>query len=141
MKNIFSLIAIIVMLVECGTIAEAQQPAKVARIGLLVPGSPSAFSTRIDAFRRGLRELGYVEGKNIAIEYKYAEGRRDQLANLAAELVRLKVDVIVAGSTPAVLAAKKLTGTIPIVMVAIGDAVRIGLVVSRATPYNDLDAQ
>ncbi|TAJ97028.1 hypothetical protein EPO44_12765 [bacterium] len=90
----------------CGAIAEAQQTSKVSRIGVLVPTSPSAGAGNIKAFQQGLRELGYVEGKNIIIEYRYAEGRIDTLSELADELVRLKVDVIVTNSRAAILAAK-----------------------------------
>ena len=79
----------------CGARAEAQQPAKIPRIGILVAPSASFFSARVEAFRQRLRELGYVEGKNIVIEYRYAEGKLERLPDLAAELVRLKVDVIV----------------------------------------------
>ena len=78
-------------------LAKAQQPGKIPRIGLLTAGSSTSFSTRIDAFRQGLRDLGYIEGRNIVIEYRYAEGKEDRLPDLAAELVRLKVDVIVVG--------------------------------------------
>jgi putative ABC transport system substrate-binding protein len=115
--------------------AEAQQPRKVPRVGLLVPGSPPAFSERVEAFRRGLRELGYVEEKNISVDYKYAEGRRDQLAHLATELVRRKVAVMVAagGDGPA-RAAKNATATIPIVMTNVADPVRTDLVASLARP-------
>ena len=84
------------MLLAVAVIAEAQQPTKVPRIGYLSTTSPSANVARIEAFRQGLRELGYIEGKNIVIEYRYAEGKLDRLPALAAELVRLKVDVIVA---------------------------------------------
>src|SRR5262245_29840358 len=83
-----------------GTFVEAQQPTKIPRIGFLGGSSPSAISARIEAFRQGLRELGYVEGKNIIIEYRYAEGKLDRLPELAAELVRLKVDIILTTSTP-----------------------------------------
>ena len=77
------------------SLAEAQQPARIPRIGILIPSSASFFSARVEAFRQRLRELGYVEGKNIVIEYRYAEGKLERLPDLAAELVRLKVDVIV----------------------------------------------
>jgi putative tryptophan/tyrosine transport system substrate-binding protein len=98
------------------SLAEAQQPKKVPRIGFLSPLSPSTISDRVEAFRQGLRELGYVEGRNIVIEWRYAEGKFDRLPALAAELVRLKVDVIAtAGPTP-IRAAKGATVTIPIVM-------------------------
>jgi ABC-type uncharacterized transport system substrate-binding protein len=85
----------------CGAVARAQQPAKVSRIGFLSAASPSSMSARVEAFRQGLRELGYVEGKNIVIESRYAEGKLDRLSELAAELVRLKLEVIVSGG-PAV---------------------------------------
>jgi ABC-type uncharacterized transport system substrate-binding protein len=111
---------------------EAQQPKKVPRIGLLVPSSSD--SPRRDAFLQGLRDLGYVEGKNIAIEYRYTEGELDRLPDLAAELVRLNVDVIVTAAISSVRAAKKATATIPIVFASVGDAVDSGLVSSLARP-------
>src|SRR5439155_7196657 len=103
--------------------ADAQQARKVHRIGILISGSVSSAKIRKDAFRQGLRELGYVEGQNIVIEYRYAEGKADRFPDLAADLVRLNVDVIVTVSTPGVLAARKATGTIPIVFVAVNDPV------------------
>src|SRR5512132_4398579 len=96
--------------------AWAQQPKKIPRIGFLGASSPSAISARLEAFRQGLRELGYVEGKNIVIEYRYAEGKLDRLSALAAELVRLNVDVIVTSGPTPNRAAKEATVTIPIVM-------------------------
>jgi len=114
--------------------AKAQQPGKVARIGVLSFGSATPGSHIDEAFRQQLRELGYVEGQNIVIEYRWAEGRAERLPDLAAELVRLKVDVIVAGGTPPPLAAKHATRTIPIVMAAAGDPVGSGLVASLARP-------
>ena len=113
---------------------DAQQPGKVARIGYLSPGSPTTFTRFDEAFRQGLRELGYVEGQNIVIEYRWAERRDERLPDLAAELVSLKVDVIVAGGTPAPLAAKHATRTIPIVMSTAGDPIGSGLVASLARP-------
>jgi putative tryptophan/tyrosine transport system substrate-binding protein len=110
------------------------QPKKVPRIGLLVPSSASANSTRREAFLQGLRDLGFVEGKNIAIEYRYTEGEVDRLPELAAELVRLNVDVIVTGAISSVQAAKKATATIPIVFASVGEAVDSGLVSSLARP-------
>ena len=110
------------------------QPKKVPRIGLLVPFSASSDSTRKDAFLQGLRDLGYVEGKNIAIEYRYTEGELKRLPDLAAELVRLNVDVIVTAAISSVRAAKKATATIPIVFASVGDAVDSGLVSSLARP-------
>ena len=89
--------ALCAMLFAFCSSAEAQQPRKVSRIGFLIAASPSSIAARIEAFRQGLRELGYVEGKNIVIEWRYAEGKLDRLPALAAELVRLKVDIIVTG--------------------------------------------
>jgi putative ABC transport system substrate-binding protein len=115
--------------------AEAQQTGKVPRIGFLGGRTPSDTSPLLDAFRQGLRELGWVEGQNIVIDYRYAEGRFDRLPELAAELVRLKVDIIVAaGGTPTAAAAKNATGTIPIVMIAVRDPVGTGLIASLARP-------
>jgi putative ABC transport system substrate-binding protein len=120
------------------SLAEAQQPKKVPRIGFLASGSPSSDASRIEAFRQGLRELGYVEAKNISVEYRYAEGKTDRFADLASELVRLKIDVIVTSSTPIVLAAKKASSTIPIVFAAINDPVAAGLVASLARPGGNI---
>ena len=116
--------------------AEAQQPKKVPRIGYLSSSDPASESARAEAIRLALRELGYIEGQNIAIEYRYAEGKRDRLPELAAELVRLKVDIIVvAGGGTWVRAAKNATKTIPIVMTGVGiDPVEAGLVESLARP-------
>jgi putative tryptophan/tyrosine transport system substrate-binding protein len=118
--------------------AEAQQAAKVARIGYLVTNlvvNPHLH----EAFRQGLRDLGYVEGRNLVIEYRDAEGKPERLPALAAELVALKVDVIVTGGgTPPALAAKQATTTIPIVMAGVGDAVATGLVSSLARPGGNI---
>ena len=117
--------------------AEAQQPKKVARIGYLSSTSDSASeSTRFEAIRRALRELGYIEGQNIATEYRYAEGKPDRFTELAAELVHLKVDIIVGpGGDIPIRAAKNATKTIPIVMVGQGlDPVEAGLIESLARP-------
>jgi putative tryptophan/tyrosine transport system substrate-binding protein len=113
---------------------EAQPATKIHRIGFLGSGSASGDPRTRDAFREGLRELGWVEGQNLVIEYRFAEGRPDRLRDLAAELVRLKVDVIAAGPTPPVLAAKKATGTVPIVGMSLTDPVGLGLVASLARP-------
>jgi putative ABC transport system substrate-binding protein len=116
---------------------QAQQPARILRIGILIPASASFFLPRVEAFRRRLRELGYVEGKNIVIEYRYAEGKLERLPDLAAELVRLKVDVIVtAGSANS--AAKKASPTIPIVFANDTDPVGTGLVSSLARPGGNI---
>ena len=118
--------------------AGAQQAGKVYRIGFLGPSSASTHANRVEALRAGLRELGYVEGKNILIEYRWAEGKYDRLLDLAAELVHLKVDVLVTFGTPGTLAAKQTTTTIPIVMAGSGDAVATGLVASLARPGGNI---
>jgi putative ABC transport system substrate-binding protein len=122
------------VLVACVAVVEAQQPGKVYRIGTLESSFPSGRARLWEAFRQGMRDLGYVEGKNIAMEQRWAEGKRDRLSALAAELVRLKVDVIVTAATSPALAAKKATSTIPIVMASQSDPVGTGLVVSLAKP-------
>jgi ABC-type uncharacterized transport system substrate-binding protein len=122
------------MLLALFTLAEAQQPAKVPRIGVLAATTPSFFSHRFAAFLQGLRELGYLDGKNILIEHRYAEGKRDRFPRLAAELVQLKVDVILTAGEFGVLAAKNATSTIPIVFAVTEDAVESGLVSSLARP-------
>jgi ABC-type uncharacterized transport system substrate-binding protein len=104
----------------CPLAADAQQAANVARIGFLGATSASGWASRVEAFRLGLRELGYVEGKNIIIEFRWADEHYDRLPSLAAELLRLKVDLVVTYGTPASLAAKHATATIPIVMVHSG---------------------
>jgi len=118
--------------------AQAQQPKKIPRIGYLSALSQPADSYRREAFRQGLRELGYIEGQNITIEYRYADGKLDRLADLAAELVRLKVDIIVTQSTLDAYAARQSTSTIPIVTTASGDAVGTGLVASLARPGGNI---
>jgi putative ABC transport system substrate-binding protein len=131
-------VAIVVTFVFGGVAVEAQQPARIPRIGILFTSSASSQSARVEALRRRLRELGYVEGKNIVIEYRYAEGKLERLPDLAAELVRLKLDVIVATGSPGGLAAKKATGTIPIVFAAAPDPVGSGLVSSLARPGGNI---
>ena len=113
--------------------AQAQQAAKVFQIGFLFYGS-SGSSPELDAFRQGLREFGYIEGQNIAVEYRFAGGQVERLPDLAAELVRLKPDVIVTPATPASVAAKQATGTIPIVFAGVADAVGAGLIANLARP-------
>jgi putative tryptophan/tyrosine transport system substrate-binding protein len=110
------------------------QPGKVWRVGMLDTTSAQLNAPNLDAFRRGLRQLGYVEGQNLAIDYRSADGRLEQIPQLAAELVRRNVDVIVTRGTPSALAAKHATATIPIVMAAIGEPVETGLVASLARP-------
>src|SRR5262245_14506589 len=114
---------------------QAQQPpSKIARVGVLLAGSPSSFSLRARAFQDGLRELGYAEGRTVAIEWRWGEDRAERLPELAAELVGLRVDVLVTGGTPAAKALKAATASIPIVMAIIGDPVAAGLVESLARP-------
>ena len=123
-----------VMLVMLCSSAQAQPTNKVARIGFLAAPSRAGMSHLSEAFLQGLRELGYVEGKNIAIEYRWADGKFERLPELAAELVRLKLDVIVAALTQASLAAKAATVTIPIVTVAVANPVDSGIIASLARP-------
>jgi len=118
-------------------VAEAQQAGRVYRVGLLGLASGSDFPV-LAALRQGLRDLGYEEGKNLVIEYRTAEGKYDRLPGLAVELVRLKVDVLVAYGTPGALAAKQATTTIPVVVASIGDAVAAGVVPSLARPGGNI---
>ena len=115
-----------------------QQPAKIARIGFLGATSAAGYASQVDALRAGLRELGHVEGKNLVIEFRWAEGKYDRLPELAAELVRLKVDVLVTHGAPGSRAAKMATTTIPIVLAAVGDPVAQGLVASLARPGGNI---
>src|SRR6266498_2742767 len=120
------------------TSVKARPQEKVPRIGFLSTAALASLSSQLDAFRQGLRELGYVEEKNIAIEYRSAEGKIDRLPDLAAELVRLKVDCIVtAGETPT-RAAEQATTTIPIIMTTVGDPVGLGFVASLARPGGNI---
>src|SRR5215813_9639370 len=116
----------------------AQQPGKIPRIGFLGAASASGYAPQLEAFRRGLRDLGYVEGKNIILEYRWAEGTYDRLPVLAAELVRLKPDLVLTHGTAGTRAAKQATTTIPIVMAVSGDAVATGLVASLAHPGGNI---
>jgi putative ABC transport system substrate-binding protein len=114
--------------------ADEQQPGKAFRIGLLEVGNASASAVLVDAFRHELTKLGWIEGKNVTIEYRFAEQKQERLSEFATELVRLKVDVIVGASTGSALAAKRVTATIPIVITNAGDPVAAGLVASLARP-------
>src|SRR5215475_15772345 len=136
MKKKITLLALCAMLLALCFPARGQQPKKVYRIGYLSALDPARESVRAGAIRQALREHGYIEGQNIAIEYRYAEGKRDRAPELAAELVRLKVDIIVvAGGETWIRAAKNATKTIPIVMVGLGiDPVKAGFVESLARP-------
>ena len=136
-KKILNWLLATVLLTDA-SLAEAQQPQKIPRLGYLTPASASANAARIEAFRQGLRELGYVEGKNIAIEQRPAEENFDRLPALAAELMRLKVDVIVTAGGPATRAAKAATSTIPIVMTNDPDPVGDGFVASLARPGGNI---
>jgi putative ABC transport system substrate-binding protein len=127
-------IASVVSVLGVPLAGEAQQPGKVPRVGFLGPRSRSDGAPFLDAFLQGLQELGWMEGQNIAIEYRFADGRLDRLPDLATELVRLKVDVILAASTPPAVAAKNATSTIPIIMATSADPVELGLVASLARP-------
>jgi len=117
---------------------EAQQIKKIPRIGILQSASASSSTGNINAFRKGLRELGYTEGKNILVEYRYADGKLSRLSELASELVQLKVDVIVAAGTQSTTVAKQATSTIPIVVGAAGDLVGTGLVASLSRPGGNI---
>jgi ABC-type uncharacterized transport system substrate-binding protein len=114
--------------------AEAQQTGKVLRIGFLDPSTASGSAVLVEAFRQELSKLGWIEGKSIVIEYRFAEQKNERLPELAADLARLKIDLIVATGGPPALAAKGATSTIPIVMVNVGDPVGAGLVTSLARP-------
>jgi len=137
-RKVFVLICLLPAVFLPAVFTGAQQPARILRIGILVPSSAAFYSARVEAFRQRLRELGYVEGKNIVLEYRYADGKSDRLPALAAELVQLKVDVIVTGGGPANLAAKKASATIPIVFGAAADPVGSGLVSSLARPGGNI---
>jgi putative tryptophan/tyrosine transport system substrate-binding protein len=132
--------SILVAALLLGSMAEAQQPKKVPRIGYLSPSDAATESARSEGIRQALRELGHIEGHNIAFEYRYAEGKQDRQPELATELVRFKVDIIVvSGGTPLILAAKNATKTIPIVMTGGGiDPVAAGLVESLARPRGNV---
>jgi ABC-type uncharacterized transport system substrate-binding protein len=136
MRKIFIRLALSVVLLALCVSAEAQQPKKVPRLGYLSSAEPARDSTRVEAIRLALRERGYIEGQNIAIEYRYTQGKVDRAPEVAAELVRLKVDlIVVAGGVIPIQATKNATKTIPIVMSGVGaDPVKAGLVESLARP-------
>ncbi|HTN70026.1 MAG TPA: ABC transporter substrate-binding protein [Methylomirabilota bacterium] len=138
MRNIIGLIGMLVVLLTCETAARAQQPAKVWKIGQLVSSSAPLNAARDEALRQKLGELGYAEGKNIVMEYRYADGKLDRLDQLARELVEQKPDVIVVSGTGVAVAAKKATGTIPIVVVGAGDLVEAGLIKSFMYPGSNV---
>ena len=138
MKKKINVLTLCAMLLALSFPAHAQQPAKVPRVGFLTGASLSAMAGRNEAFRQGLRDLGYVEGKNIVIEWRSYEGKADRQRALVAELVRLNVDVIVAAGSGDIRAAKEATAAIPIVMVQGGDAVESGFVASLARPGGNI---
>jgi putative ABC transport system substrate-binding protein len=119
-------------------ISAAQQSSKIARIGFLAPGSVASYSTRVEAFRQGLRDLGHIEGENLTVIYRFADGSFERLPQFASELVGVRVDTIVAGGQPAVQAAKQATKSIPIIMGQAGDPVGAGLVASLARPEGNI---
>ncbi len=132
----------IVMALGAGALAPlaslAQTPAKIWRIGILSSASAAAYAPRVDALRAGLAGAGYVEGKNLVIEARWADGKQERLAELAADLVRIKTDVIVSHDGTPLAAAKRATATVPIVIAATGDAVVIGLIASLAKPGGNI---
>ena len=137
LRNISTLVAVMATRLEYGAIAEAQQP-KVFKIGELVFGDGSVLGVGREQLRRELRQLGYVEGKNLAFESRYAQGKLERLPALADELVRLKVDVLVTPATPGALALKNATKTIPIVFTSVADPVASGLIDSLARPGGNI---
>jgi putative ABC transport system substrate-binding protein len=118
--------------------AHAQQPVKIIRIGFLGATTAAAYATQLEGFRLGLRDLGYIEGKNIAIEFRWAEGKYERLQEFATDLIEHKVDVVVTHGTPGTLALQRVTKTVPIVMATSGDAVITGLVNSLARPGGNI---
>jgi ABC-type uncharacterized transport system substrate-binding protein len=140
LRSAVVMMSLVLAFVSAALSAQAQQATKNARIGFLSPSSSSDARMKdvLEAFRQGLRELGYVEGRTITVEARWADGKYDRLPALAAELVRLRVDVIVAVAAPAIRAAKEATTTIPIVMAVVVDPVATGLVASLARPEGNI---
>ena len=134
MKKKITFLTLCAMLFALCSSAEAQQTGKVFRIGFLDSSTASGSAVLVDAFQQELSKLGWIEGKNLTIEYRFAEQKPERLPELAADLVRLKVDLIVVTAETPALAAKKATTTIPIVMANVGDPVGAGLVASLARP-------
>ena len=138
MRNKIITLGLSALLFALCSSAEAQQPTKVPRIGYAAPLSPASESARIEPFKQGLRDLGYIEGKNILVEYRYAEGKSDRIPALVGELFQLKVDILVAEGLSVTRAAKKLTNKIPIVTVSSADLVAAGIVDSLARPGGNI---
>ena len=132
------MVALVLWVLAGALTVQAQQVPKVHRIGLLEPTSAATNAANLNAFRQGLRELGYVEGRDFVIEYRSSDGHGERYPQLAGELVRLKVDLILTRGTPAALAAKNATGSIPVVMTSIGDPVGSGIVASLARPGGNI---
>jgi len=140
-RTIVFIVALALSSLSAALAADTRQPAKVPRIGVLLPGPPPGPHERspgLEAFQQGLRDLGYVEGQNIVMESRWAEGKFERFPDLAAELVRLKVDIIVTVSTSATQAAKQASETTPIVMVDVGDPIGTGLIASLARPGGNI---
>ncbi len=137
-STIGCIVTLILSLLTAPLTSTAQQAAHVPRLGLLIPGSSAAFAPRIEAFQHGLRDLGYVEGRNLTIAYRFTEGQDDRLPELVAELIRLAVDVLVTDGWAAIRAAQHATTTLPIVMAVSGDPVREGFVASLARPGGNI---
>src|SRR5262245_24765704 len=133
-RPVVSSILVAVVLLALAVTAEAQQPARLPRVGVLLLNPLSSRPQQLEAFRQGLRAHGYVEGQNIVIELRSAEGKSERLAELAAELVQAHADVLVAAGTEPIQAAQKATRSIPIVMMSVGDPVGAGIVASLARP-------
>src|SRR5262249_15228712 len=131
-------IVVAVMLLAMAVIAQAQQPEKFARIGYLDNGTAPGSAEVLDVFRKQMTQFNWIEGKNLAIEYRYADSNLRRLSEQATELVGLKVDVIVANNTTTTLAVKKVTRTIPIVMVSSADPVGVGLIASMVRPGGNI---
>jgi putative ABC transport system substrate-binding protein len=138
MKKEITFLALCAMLSAFCSSASAQQTGKVSRIGFLTATTASGSADLLEAFRQQMRKLGWIEGKNFTIEYRFGDQKRERVPELAADLVRRKVDLIVVVATPAVLAVKKATTTIPIVMVNAGDPVGVGLIASLAQPGGNI---
>src|SRR5258708_1541746 len=138
MNRKITVLTLCAMLLVLWASADAQQAGKIFRIGYLDDGTASSIAVRLETFRQELSKLGWIEGKNITIEYRFAEQKNERLPELTADLVRLKVDLIVVTGAPQALAAKGATTTIPIVMTAVGDPVGSGLVGSLARPGGNI---
>jgi putative ABC transport system substrate-binding protein len=138
MRTKFTCFALCAMLCVLCSPAHAQQPKRIATIGYLTASSHATALSNTRAFRDGLRQLGYIEGKNIVVEWRYADGQDERLRELAAELVSLKPDIIVTGSTPAIRVVQQATKTIPVVMANVGDPVAQGFVASLARPGGNI---